>query len=430
MTVVQPCADVDALDIRALTAMQPFLVLAPHPDDESLGCGGLIAGGCRYHLDPVIVVLTDGGASHSAPGWSRKRLAATRALEADCAAHSLGVPADRFFHLGASDGALDDDHRVAGQLRAILKITGARRVFVTDPLDSHPDHRAAFRLAVQMVAEGLIDSLFTYPISQRFEGGDTGRFLKLPLVAADRARKAEAIACHRTQLGERLPTDSGFMLAAPYRAMFEEAAELYRPLHGLSLCLAPDAPAHFDNLFASDADPWDYETSAYEKARHTATIKAVAGESVMRAWEAGAAAGVLSEQLLAYCDHLVITDASSRALAHARARLGTRAEIYCMTLPESVPDGPFDLILLSDMLYYLGLDGVIRTAALCRARLAPGGRIIVVSWLGDTEAALTGQESAEAFAACVSCSLTLVHHETAPGFRLDVYQDVLACTPD
>jgi hypothetical protein len=93
-----------------------------------------------------------------------------------------------------------------------------------------------------------------------------------------------------------------------------------------------------------------------------------------------------------------------------------------MVLPDEAPDGPFDLILLSDMLYYLGFAGVVETARLCRERLAPGGTLIVVSWLGETEAALTGIESAELFRACRWPGLSLDMSEQKPGFRLDRYR--------
>ena len=92
-----------------------------------------------------------------------------------------------------------------------------------------------------------------------------------------------------------------------------------------------------------------------------------------------------------------------------------------MRLPEAAPDGSFDLILLSDMLYYLGLDGVIATAGLCEARLRPKGMLVVVSYLGATDAALTGLEAAEAFRACKWPGLHLLDSSAHPGFRLDRY---------
>jgi hypothetical protein len=332
----------------------------------------------------------------------------------------LGLPPDRLHMLGEADGALGDDEGTVKRIAALLGGT-VPTLFVTDPADSHPDHVAAFRIACRLVADGAVERLVTYPVSQCLEGADLGRFETLP-IAGERERKLAAIACHRTQLGEILPAASGFVLGERELAPFREAVERFRPLVGLPTAGDRVPAAHFDRLFAANADPWNYTDSRYERERHATTVSALGGRRFARAWEAGAAAGHLAERLVDRCDLLVATDASGEAVALARARLGGRAEVCRMVLPDEAPDGPFDLILLSDMLYYLGFAGVVETARLCRERLAPGGTLIVVSWLGETEAALTGIESAELFRACRWPGLSLDMSEQKPGFRLDRYR--------
>jgi len=408
-------------DLASLTRLRPFAVLAPHPDDETLGCGGLISRATRLGVEARVIVLTDGGASHVAPGWTTARLGATRRAETVMAVEALGLTPDHLHLLDRADGALDDDARTVELVADILARNAIETLFVTDPADSHPDHRAAFRIACRLVAEGTASGLVTYPVSQCFEGGDLSRFEHLT-VATELQRKMAAIACHATQLGTVLPPGSGFSLTTDDLGPFRAPVERYRPLHGLPSAGMPEAAAHFDRMFEASPDPWNYGASRYERDRHARTVAVLGGRRFQRAWEAGTAAGHLAEQLLAHCDALVATDASAAAVDRALARLGQRAEVRHMALPDAAPDGPFDLILLSDMLYYLGFDGVVATARVCRERLAPGGVFIVVSWLGNTEAALTGIESAELFRACRWPGLELERSELHPGFRLDRYR--------
>ena len=81
------------LDDARLAALSPLLVLAPHQDDETLGCGGLLATASRLGLEPRVAYLTDGAASHlGSPTWPRARLARARRREALAALAVLGVP--------------------------------------------------------------------------------------------------------------------------------------------------------------------------------------------------------------------------------------------------------------------------------------------------------------------------------------------------
>src|SRR5450631_1369848 len=76
------------------------LILAPHPDDESLGCGGLIAACCQAARPPIVAVLTDGGMSHpESKAFPREQLVRLREAEARDAATILGLPQDRLMFL-------------------------------------------------------------------------------------------------------------------------------------------------------------------------------------------------------------------------------------------------------------------------------------------------------------------------------------------
>src|ERR1700733_9497152 len=82
------------------------LILAPHPDDESLGCGGLIATCAAAGRPPLVAILTDGAASHpNSRAFPPDRLRAQRALEARTAVVHLGLSPDRLVFLDQPDSA-------------------------------------------------------------------------------------------------------------------------------------------------------------------------------------------------------------------------------------------------------------------------------------------------------------------------------------
>ena len=138
--------------LRALTKGGPILIVAPHPDDEVLGCGGLLAACKEMGVEAHVVILTDGGLSH--PGslaWSSKRLAARRATEARKAAFVLGVGRGRLHLFGLRDGGLLFEKtataRAADTLVRLARRIKAKRIFVSWRHDPHPDHIAAAALA-------------------------------------------------------------------------------------------------------------------------------------------------------------------------------------------------------------------------------------------------------------------------------------------
>jgi len=114
-------------------------VLAPHMDDEVLGCGGTLALHVAAGSDVKVVFLTDGGRGGAA-GEEPSSIVAIRKAEAECAAHVLGI--NRLFFLDAADGRLRSDTVVAGRLCEILERERPEIVYLPFFLERHPDHRA------------------------------------------------------------------------------------------------------------------------------------------------------------------------------------------------------------------------------------------------------------------------------------------------
>ncbi len=126
---------------------RPTLVVAPHPDDDTLGCGGTIARKRRLGVDVAVAVLTD-GAFANRDLIDRAELTALRGREEIASLDQLGVGPHRAWFLGFRDGALrQDEAAAAAQLVPILEEVRPAEVFVTAADDGHPDHEAAYRIA-------------------------------------------------------------------------------------------------------------------------------------------------------------------------------------------------------------------------------------------------------------------------------------------
>lgn len=148
----------------------PTLVIAPHPDDETFGCGGLIKLKRDAGVPVRIVLLTDGEAVGSAPGEKRKTIIAARRREFVEACHTLGVLGDHLRYLHLPDGALPQRGHPGFEsaMRAVLAELEAfapAEVYCTHEFDVRPDHIATAQLAkAALIAWSRPCSLFYYPV--------------------------------------------------------------------------------------------------------------------------------------------------------------------------------------------------------------------------------------------------------------------------
>jgi N-acetylglucosamine malate deacetylase 1 len=149
----------------------PILVFAPHPDDEALGCAGLILEQCRTGRSVSIAYLTDGSGSHPGhPRVSPAEIAQIRRAEALAATGLLGVPPAHVHFLGARDGTLDRlDAPAAGALAAalatVLAATRPAEIFLPCRKDGSTEHEAGFVIvSAALRRAGLRPRVFEYPI--------------------------------------------------------------------------------------------------------------------------------------------------------------------------------------------------------------------------------------------------------------------------
>ena len=135
-------------------------------------------------------------------------------------------------------------------------------------------------------------------------------------------------------------------------------------------------------MYRADDDPWRLAERWYEQRKYSLTLAALPAARYRRAFEPGCSVGVLSGYLAERCDELVSWGRATAAVRQAAARLERhpRASARLGTVPGQWPEGSFDLIVLSEMLYYLGTDDLIRTARTTTGSLGQGGHLVAVHW--------------------------------------------------
>lgn len=202
------------------TLPRPVWVAAPHPDDEALGCGGLIAALTGAGREVWALLLSDGGLSHpTSRTYPRERLAGARLAEWRAGLAELGVPAARTRALGLPDGALGacPDALARGALAAFREAPPGT-LLLPWARDPHPDHRAAWAplLSAARAFPAVRVLAYTVWLEERGDPGDhpqPGEARSLTLdVGPWLGRKRRAILAHRTQLGLITDDPHGFTL--------------------------------------------------------------------------------------------------------------------------------------------------------------------------------------------------------------------------
>ena len=140
----------------------------------------------------------------------------------------------------------------------------------------------------------------------------------------------------------------------------------------------------FEDKYRRLGDPWNFAGSPYERYRYQTILAALGHRRYRRAFEPGSSIGVLTSGLAAICDRVHAMDISPEAVRQARIRCNhlQQVEITCGALPGFLPPGIFDLILLSEVGYYLPEETLSQLGNTLVQRLAPGGVLLATHWLG------------------------------------------------
>ena len=180
--------------------------------------------------------------------------------------------------------------------------------------------------------------------------------------------------------------------------------------------------AYFDDLYAKDTDPWRFATSDYEREKYATTLAALPRARYQSVLEIGCSIGMLTRQLAAHAETLCAIDLAAQALDEARIRCADLPHVRfdLMSVPAHWPSGTFDLIVLSEVVYYLDRADLAALVERIRACLVPGGDVVLVHWLGETHYPLTGDEAVKLFKSSATNWTSVVSGQRHAAYRLDV----------
>jgi LmbE family N-acetylglucosaminyl deacetylase len=208
--------------LREMLEDRPFIVIAPHPDDESLACGGLIADACEQGLRGRVVIVSDGAGSHpNSKAYPPDRLIALREDEAKQAGAALGLRPEEMLFLGLPDRFVPFEGEEAERaIEAILDCAreiGAGSLFVSWRHDPHCDHEASYRIAREVQRRvGKVRLLeyvvwgHTLPPSTEVDPIRSG--FKIGIDDEAMEKKRRALAAHRSQTTALIDDDPGGFL--------------------------------------------------------------------------------------------------------------------------------------------------------------------------------------------------------------------------
>ncbi|MDP9897849.1 class I SAM-dependent methyltransferase [Variovorax ginsengisoli] len=172
---------------------------------------------------------------------------------------------------------------------------------------------------------------------------------------------------------------------------------------------------YFDGLYGDSADPYGLRTRWYEQRKRAAVMAALPHQRYGHVYEPGCGVGELTVELAARCDHLLASDFSEKALALARDRTAhlPHVQLARHTLPDDWPVGeqPFDLVVVSEMGYFLDAGAMVRLAALAEASLASDGVIVACDWRHDFQARALSTDAVHGAFAATGLARIVLHSE-------------------
>jgi len=180
--------------------------------------------------------------------------------------------------------------------------------------------------------------------------------------------------------------------------------------------------AYFDALYAHNDDPWHYHDRSYEIDKRADTLAMLPRHHYARGCEIGCSIGVLTADLAPRFDALLGIDISETAAARARSAVANfpHVKIQVLHVPAQLPDGMFDMLILSEVLYFLTPAELATLAAFAAHQVVPGGDVIVVSYDGETLTALDGRKSTDVFTAAATPYFDVISNAVRPHYHIRI----------
>ena len=182
---------------------------------------------------------------------------------------------------------------------------------------------------------------------------------------------------------------------------------------------------YFEDVYNAKDDPWDFTTSEYEAEKYAMTLRSLPRENYENVFEIGCSIGILTEKLAAKCAKILAVDVSEKALAQAWERCKNLPQIdfQKMSVPQEFADDTFDLILISEVGYYLSPEDWQTAMEKSFAQLAEKGQIVLVHWLPPVhDYPQTGDEVHDSFAEFAGDKMRKINERRTEKYRIDVWE--------
>jgi len=409
-----------------LSAIRRLTVVAAHPDDETLGAGGLIADCSRRGIPVQVIVVTDGAASHPEsrvvnPG----KLAVMRQRELFLAVSEL-APSSEVVAFGFADGQTlqSRDEIVDALARAIEP---GSTIVAPWRGDGHRDHRIVGEACAELA--GKIGSpLLEYPIwmwhwaepDDERVPWDSGRSVEIG--HSGRAAKRRALASYASQVvGIGPAAADGPVLSQEFLSHFDRDREVFL-MESSAPTDGPKSRSYFDALYSKNDDPWRMATRWYEERKRAVTVASLPRVRFESGLEVGCSTGELTAALAPRCESLLAVDISDAAVSRATKRtdgLGN-VRVERADATQEFPSGLFDLVVISEVAYYWDRATLNRFLAELMLHLAEDATVVACHWRHPVpDYPLRGDEAHDIIRA--SLALHRIAHHDEEDFLLEVY---------
>ncbi len=182
-------------------------------------------------------------------------------------------------------------------------------------------------------------------------------------------------------------------------------------------------PGYFDAMYEAARDPWGFEDRWYEQRKYAISLAQLPDRRYRRAFEPGCSIGVLTAMLAGRCDRLLSWDVAAGAVQAAarRTRDLPNVRLEQRQIPHEWPEGRFDLIVFSEVLYYLGDRDLEQALDYSVHALEPGGTLLAVHWRHPvTDYPRSGDDAHQVLAARPGLARLVSHQEE--DFLAEVYR--------
>jgi LmbE family N-acetylglucosaminyl deacetylase len=232
-TIGRPLLLSRAEDMTSPTAKRSCLVLAPHPDDETLGCGATIMRKVAAGTPVMVVIAADGRYAYPPSELPVDALVGLREEEARQACAILGLRSENIAFLRFEDRRLADHRELLRErLFEIFDTIDPEEIFVSSLIDNHPDHRVLAELGRELAQARRVPVLYEYPIwfwdPRKWRVRDLlelrPRFVR---TEEFRMRKHEAIAAYRSQVTNMIDETRSAPLPKGFVRQFLRAEEIF-----------------------------------------------------------------------------------------------------------------------------------------------------------------------------------------------------------